>query len=529
MKIAISSGHGKYIRGARGNPVPPQLDEVDEARRVVNKVADYLRSAGIGVTTFHDDVSTSQSANLDRIVDWHNSQTRDLDVSVHFNAYDHSAHGCEVLYVTQSSLADRVCDAIVAAGGFTNRGPKKRTDLAFLNGTDEPAILIETCFCDNTGDSNLFNSRFEAICHAIAESASGQSIGTTPPPETETPPTEPPPSGEIPVEDRPTLRRGDFGPDVVDLQNMLPDFSGEVDGDFGSITENEVIDYQMSRALDADGIVGQQTWTALYNDAPAVQPPEGAPPPISMEHRERIAEIANTSAIASYSWRDRGRAPKGYVQGIALSFAQTYLKLMFDHPAAIKMAKANTHNDDKDALAWFNSDFAALGMSNEAAGPDTLRHLYVMLMGLGMRESSGKHCEGRDMSADNVTSDTAESGLYQSSYNAHSASDPEFSDLMEQYAHPANERLCFAQAFAEGVSCSSSDWQSYGSGAGKQFQDLCKSCPAFAVETCALTLRHLRQHYGPVNRKELELKTDADVMFKSVQDYVDTIALGTGV
>ena len=31
MKVAISSGHGLKVRGARGSPVPPQVDEVDEA------------------------------------------------------------------------------------------------------------------------------------------------------------------------------------------------------------------------------------------------------------------------------------------------------------------------------------------------------------------------------------------------------------------------------------------------------------------------------------------------------------------
>src|SRR4029077_21078736 len=102
MKIAMSSGHGKYIRGASGYPVPPQLDEVDEARRVVDRTAELLNSMdGVSCVTFHDDTSHDQSTNLATITNWHNSQTRDFDVSCHFNAFDGSAHGCEVLYVTQ--------------------------------------------------------------------------------------------------------------------------------------------------------------------------------------------------------------------------------------------------------------------------------------------------------------------------------------------------------------------------------------------------------------------------------------------
>jgi N-acetylmuramoyl-L-alanine amidase len=199
VRIAISSGHGLHIRGARGNPVPPQLDEVDEARKMVEQIADDLRARGVTVMTFHDDVSNDQGENLNRIVDWHNSQTRELDISQHFNAYDGSAHGTECLFVTQEQLAGKVASAIASAGKFTNRGPQYRSDLFFLNNTEEPAILIETCFCDNTSDSNLYRENFAAICDAIASSISGQA-GTSPP-DSERPPIERPPATEEVVVD----------------------------------------------------------------------------------------------------------------------------------------------------------------------------------------------------------------------------------------------------------------------------------------------------------------------------------------
>jgi hypothetical protein len=157
--------------------------------------------ADVGCVKFHDDVSTTQSENLDRIVSWHNDQDRTLDVSVHFNCYDHSANGTEVLYVTQGDLADEVSEAIALAGGFTNRGAKHRDDLAFLNGTDEPAILIEVCFCDHTGDSERYRQNFEEICHAIAETIAGTEIGWRPPqgerPPIESPPPQPPPDDAL--------------------------------------------------------------------------------------------------------------------------------------------------------------------------------------------------------------------------------------------------------------------------------------------------------------------------------------------
>ena len=60
-RIVISSGHGKYVRGASGI-----LDEVDEARRVVERVADELRDRDVEVKVFHDDISDSQNENLNR-------------------------------------------------------------------------------------------------------------------------------------------------------------------------------------------------------------------------------------------------------------------------------------------------------------------------------------------------------------------------------------------------------------------------------------------------------------------------------
>jgi N-acetylmuramoyl-L-alanine amidase len=186
MKVVISSGHGKHIRGASG-----YIDEVDEARKVVETTADYLREAGVEVTTYHDNVSDDQSENLKRIVDFHNAQTRDLDVSVHFNAYQTTQKpmGCEVLYVSQTGqeIADVVVDQICEASGLINRGPKKRTDLAFLNNTEEPAILVETCFVDSQADVDIYYQNYDVICGAIAGAIAGEDSGHPIPPTPEPP------------------------------------------------------------------------------------------------------------------------------------------------------------------------------------------------------------------------------------------------------------------------------------------------------------------------------------------------------
>ena len=176
-RIVISSGHGKYIRGASG-----VLDEVDEARKVVEQLAKELRARDVDVKVFHDDTSHDQNTNLHTIVNYHNAQTRDLDVSVHFNAYVETTKpmGTEVLYVTQQALAGQVSSAI-AGCGFINRGAKKRTDLFFLNNTEQPAILLETCFVDSSADADIYERQFGHICDAIAGILGGAEDETAPP------------------------------------------------------------------------------------------------------------------------------------------------------------------------------------------------------------------------------------------------------------------------------------------------------------------------------------------------------------
>lgn len=62
------------------------------------------------------------------------------------------------------------------------------------------------------------------------------------------------------------LRRGSKGPDVRDAQQRLSDlgYSLDVDGNFGPGTANAVIAFQQKNNLGSDGIVGPNTWKALW-------------------------------------------------------------------------------------------------------------------------------------------------------------------------------------------------------------------------------------------------------------------------
>lgn len=67
-------------------------------------------------------------------------------------------------------------------------------------------------------------------------------------------------------EQRPTLRLGDQGPYVTELQTLLTNllyYNGEIDGIFGSGTQRAVKVFQSNNRLAADGIVGRDTWSAL--------------------------------------------------------------------------------------------------------------------------------------------------------------------------------------------------------------------------------------------------------------------------
>src|SRR6516164_4839337 len=206
---------------------------------------------------------------------------------------------------------------------------------------------------------------------------------------------------------------------------------------------------------------------------PVCRPAPGADTPLSIADvtptlTGRIIATVGVSDVPNLIWSDRGRAPSGYAKGMAVAFARVYAKWKIGNSAALVMAAANSGDDTRDALSWYNSRFQPKAMDNSKAGADTLRHLFVLLLGLGMRESSGRYCEGRDRSASNTTADTAEAGLFQTSFNARIASRL-LPMLFARYsANPAG----FVEIFQEGVHVRPSDLENFGTGDGAEFQRL---------------------------------------------------------
>lgn len=183
MKFNLSAGHnpdGKVACGAVG-----LIKESTEARKVNDKVINYLRKAGHTAYDCTVNDGTSQNDVLQKIVKKCNSHQVDLDVAIHFNAGANDkkgngkSTGVEVLVYSKNSKAydeaTRICSKLSAIG-FKNRGVKVREDLYFLRNTNAAALLIEVCFVDDKDDVDIYNKNVDNIAKAIAEGLTNETI-----------------------------------------------------------------------------------------------------------------------------------------------------------------------------------------------------------------------------------------------------------------------------------------------------------------------------------------------------------------
>lgn len=129
-----------------------------------------------------------------------------------------------------------------------------------------------------------------------------------------------------------TLRRGDSGDDVLRLQEKLHSYGyeiGEIDGEYGYVTEDAVLSFQRDHRLRADGIVGPQTAYAL----------EAAVPPLRRFHvvrwGERITDIAEMYGVSmsALRWMNGLRVGSAIRPGRRLLVWRTYVTVA-PHPQA---------------------------------------------------------------------------------------------------------------------------------------------------------------------------------------------------
>lgn len=238
----IHGGHSLKCRGASG-----LLDEVNEDRKVKNKVIELLRAKGHTVYDCTDDTSTTKYGNLSTIVTKCNKHKVDLDVSIHLNAG--GGHGVEVWGYSdkEKDVGSRISANISKALGITDRGFKISTKLYVLRKTNSSAILIECCFVDSKEDHDKWN--VDKCAQAIADAIIGNRAASAP---------QPKPSGNE------NVRKAQH------FANTFVDAGLEEDGENGPKTKKAMIkvlqkclnlDYKKNLVID--GIPGKHTYDAL--------------------------------------------------------------------------------------------------------------------------------------------------------------------------------------------------------------------------------------------------------------------------
>jgi uncharacterized protein (TIGR02594 family) len=116
--------------------------------------------------------------------------------------------------------------------------------------------------------------------------------------------------GKVAAPSRPTLRKGDRGMYVAELQEKLEHLRyalGEVDGKFGELTRRNVLGFQADHDLEADGVVGPLTWDKLN---------EAIPRPLRDKDEESLADsrtIRDSKRVVVSSGLGVGMASAGAV------------------------------------------------------------------------------------------------------------------------------------------------------------------------------------------------------------------------
>lgn len=236
---------------------------------------------------------------------------------------------------------------------------------------------------------------------------------------------------------------------------------------------------------------------STINDTPPEPPIVVTHPPLTSGVKS-LSDIALNSRCSATFWKDRGRAPEAYIEGMVTMYARQVCN------GSKVVASEIISDSSKDVAAWYN------------LRPGQLT-TYTILLGLGMRESSGKYCEGRDATASWTDAHSAEAGLFQAAYVSRVFNE-EIPKIYSKYKN--GEASCLLEVFSEGVSCKAWDAKNWGSGEGVNYQALAKSCPAMAVEWTAVLIRSQLRHFGPLKRREAEYVKECEVMFQKVEDLV---------
>ena len=166
IKVCIDAGHGGKDAGA----VNGSRYEKTDTLKIAKRLGKVLKANGIDVCyTRTKDIYDSPSDKAKK----GNASKADYFISIHRNAATSSiANGTEVLICNTKNkkyeIAKAICKQFNERNGFTDRGVKMRNDVAVLNQTNMPAILVEVGFISCKQDNELLDANFASVVNSIA-------------------------------------------------------------------------------------------------------------------------------------------------------------------------------------------------------------------------------------------------------------------------------------------------------------------------------------------------------------------------
>ncbi|MBC2149483.1 N-acetylmuramoyl-L-alanine amidase [Listeria booriae] len=171
LKLAIFAGHGGADPGASS----AYGKESEKTLELMLEATKYARSLGITVLN-------NRTTNTARIISVDakkaNNAKVDAVIEIHFDSATATANGTTGFYCEGSesskSLAQKVNDRV--DDYFRDRDIKPDTStrhgrLGILRETHAPAMLLETCFISNKGDTTTYNTKKALIAQAIVHGA----------------------------------------------------------------------------------------------------------------------------------------------------------------------------------------------------------------------------------------------------------------------------------------------------------------------------------------------------------------------